>query len=58
MTQSYTTMLLALQVVAGLIAGKDRLLRDLSSLPALLRENMQTFETVARKVGEDLGLQL
>ena len=56
MTQSYTSMLLALQVVAGAIAGNDQLLQELSLLPSLLRERMPMFESVARQVGEDRDL--
>jgi glucosamine--fructose-6-phosphate aminotransferase (isomerizing) len=40
-----------------LIAGDDRLLRELAALPPLLREHMPMFESVARMVGEDLDLQ-
>jgi glucosamine--fructose-6-phosphate aminotransferase (isomerizing) len=57
MTQSYTNMLLALQIVAGLVAGDDSLLKEISSLAGLLSEHLQTFETLARNVGEDLTLQ-
>ncbi|MEJ7653546.1 MAG: SIS domain-containing protein [Chloroflexia bacterium] len=37
MTQSFTSMLLALQTIAALIAGDDALLEDLARLPELLR---------------------
>jgi glucosamine--fructose-6-phosphate aminotransferase (isomerizing) len=57
MTQSYTNMLLALQIVASLIAGNSSLLEELSSLPGLLSEHLQMYASFAQNVGEDLTLQ-
>lgn len=57
MTQSYTSMLLALQTVAALVGSDDRLLSELGSLPPLLREHLPMFELAARQVGEDLRLE-
>ncbi|MDQ3855701.1 MAG: SIS domain-containing protein, partial [Chloroflexota bacterium] len=57
MTQSFTTMLLALQAVAALVAGDDRLLDELARLPDLLREHMWEFQWFGRSLGQNLNLK-
>jgi glucosamine--fructose-6-phosphate aminotransferase (isomerizing) len=57
MTQSYTNMLLALQVAAGLIAQNEQLLGELSTLPALLSTYLPAYEAVAQRIGGDHALQ-
>lgn len=57
MTQSYTSMLLGLQTVAGLIAGDGRLLDELDRLPGLLRTQLSGQEQFARNLGENLDQQ-
>lgn len=57
MTQSYTNMLLALQIVAALIAENDQLLRELATLPRMLHEELSDFEAAAQSIGEDLALR-
>ncbi len=57
MTQSYTNMLLALQIVAALIAGNDQFLSELASLPRVLHEQLSIFEAAAKSIGQNLALQ-
>lgn len=57
MTRSFTSMLLALQVIAGLIAGNDRLLDELEQLPDMLAGSMPAFEDFAEAIGGDLSRQ-
>lgn len=57
MTQSFTSMLLALQIVAALIAGNAQLLSELATLPHALRDKLATFEAAAASIGADLALQ-
>lgn len=57
MTQSYTNMLLALQIVAALIAGNDSLLRELATLPGILQAELPTLEAAAQRIGGDLALR-
>jgi len=54
MTQSFTSMLLALQTIAALIAGDDALLEDLARLPELLRPTMWEHEWFGRRLGQNL----
>jgi glucosamine--fructose-6-phosphate aminotransferase (isomerizing) len=56
MTQSFTSMLLALQLIAALIAGDVELEAQLDRVPELGRAGMEQAETVARRLGEDLAL--
>jgi glucosamine--fructose-6-phosphate aminotransferase (isomerizing) len=53
MTQSFTTMLLALQVVAALIAGNDPLLAELATLPAAFAAQREAVETLARALSTE-----
>ncbi len=55
MTQSYTNMLLALQVVAAEIADDSPLLGELERLPAMLSGLMARTEEFGRSLGEELG---
>ncbi len=57
MTQSYTNMLLGLQIVAALIEGNDQLLGELATLPHVLREELAAFESAAMSIGQDLALR-
>jgi glucosamine--fructose-6-phosphate aminotransferase (isomerizing) len=54
MTQSFTTMLLTLQIVAALIAGNDALLAELKQLPGALGELLPAVERLAKDVGSSL----
>jgi glutamine---fructose-6-phosphate transaminase (isomerizing) len=54
MTQSFTTMLLALQVVATLVAGNDALRDELAGLPAAFRGQLAATEQHAKEVGSSL----
>lgn len=56
MTRSFTSMLLALQVVAAEVAGDRGLRRELERLPGLAADLLASFEGLARAVGSDLGL--
>jgi glucosamine--fructose-6-phosphate aminotransferase (isomerizing) len=56
MTQSFTSMLLALQSIAALIAGDAELEAQLDRVPELGRAGMDQAEAVARRLGEDLAL--
>lgn len=55
MTQSFTSMLLALQVIAGLIATDNGLLDEFGKLPDLLTESMPAMQEFAERVGDDLS---
>jgi glutamine---fructose-6-phosphate transaminase (isomerizing) len=48
-------MLLGLQVVAALVAGKLELLAELKRLPDVLGERLDAFESFAGSVADDLG---
>ncbi len=50
MTQSFTTMLLALQMVAALIARNDIMLDELNRLPAAFGEQLDAVDQLARKI--------
>jgi glucosamine--fructose-6-phosphate aminotransferase (isomerizing) len=52
MTQSFTSMLLALQGIAARIAGRQDLLEELEQLPKLLEEAMGAFSAFGRRLGE------
>ena len=54
MTQSFTTMLLALQIVAALIAGNDTLLAELGQLPGAFGDQLPEVERKAKAVGSSL----
>lgn len=56
MTQSYTNMLLALQIVAALIAEHATLLNQLARLPDLLEAELPGYESFARDIGNNLEL--
>jgi glucosamine--fructose-6-phosphate aminotransferase (isomerizing) len=56
MTQSFTAMLLALQVTAGSIAQDENLLAQLTQLPELLTQHLAAFDRHARWLGEALQL--
>jgi glucosamine--fructose-6-phosphate aminotransferase (isomerizing) len=53
MTQSFTTMLLALQVVAALVDGADALLTELADLPGAFDEQLPAVETLAQRFGAE-----
>lgn len=53
MTQSFTTMLIALQVVAALVAGNDALVAELSGLPAAFAAQREAVETLARALSAE-----
>jgi glucosamine--fructose-6-phosphate aminotransferase (isomerizing) len=52
MTQSFTTMLLALQVVAATIAGASSLLAELATLPDVFRAQLDATDALARTIGD------
>lgn len=52
MTQSFTTMLLALQIVAGLVAGDGTLHAELQRLPAAARDLLPEVDAFARRLTE------
>jgi glucosamine--fructose-6-phosphate aminotransferase (isomerizing) len=54
MTRSFSSMVLALQAVAGMIAGDASLLEELSRLPDLLEASLSQYEEFGRTVGSDL----
>lgn len=54
MTQSFTTMLLALQAVAAMVDGDARLLEELARLPAEFEKRRDESERLARHLGEVL----
>jgi glucosamine--fructose-6-phosphate aminotransferase (isomerizing) len=51
MTRSFTSMLLALQVVGAMTARDDGVLAELRSLPGVLEERMPDFDRFGRLVG-------
>ncbi len=53
MTQSFTTMLLALQIVAGLVAGDGALHAELQRLPAAARDLLPEVGGFARHLAEN-----
>lgn len=53
MTQSFTTMLLALQVVAALVDSDDVLLAELAKLPGAFEVQLSAVESLAKTVGEE-----
>lgn len=53
MTQSFTNMLLALQIVATMISKKENLLEELHQLPQILTQYIEQMESFGRKLGED-----
>ncbi len=54
MTQSFTTMLLALQMVAALVAGNDVMLDELARLPAAFGDHLAAADHLARELGSSL----
>jgi glucosamine--fructose-6-phosphate aminotransferase (isomerizing) len=52
MTQSFTCMLLALQLVAADVAGNGALRAELGRLPDLVEEHLDGFEAFGRELGE------
>jgi len=57
MTRSFTTMLLAAQIVAATVAGDDALLAELSRLPNLLRRRFAAFAAFAGEWGGNAALR-
>jgi glucosamine--fructose-6-phosphate aminotransferase (isomerizing) len=55
MTQSFTNMLLALQVIAAKIAGREDVLAELSALPKALRNQLTDAERFAKTLADDLS---
>jgi glucosamine--fructose-6-phosphate aminotransferase (isomerizing) len=53
MTQSFTTMLLALQIVAARVGHDDTLLDGMRGLPAMFSEQLSETEALAKRLGED-----
>ena len=56
MTRSFTSMLLALGLVAATIAGDDGARAELERLPGLARDGMADAEAFGERLGEDAGL--
>lgn len=52
MTQSFTTMVLALQLVAAIWSGRDDVANDLAKLPAELLGEFSRFDSFAREYGD------
>lgn len=57
MTQSFTSMLLALQVIAAEIADDDRLRGELVRLPELLRAHVAACEAFGQELSERADLE-
>jgi glucosamine--fructose-6-phosphate aminotransferase (isomerizing) len=57
MTQSFTSMLLALQAIAAAIAGDAALAAQLDRLPELGRTGMAAAEATAEQLGRNLELE-
>ena len=57
MTRSFTSMILALQVIAGLVGNDEDLLAGLRRLPDLLDQHMERFEEFGRSLGRNSTLQ-
>lgn len=55
MTQSFTSMLLALQFIAASIAQRDDLLAELERLPDLMNDFMASAEAFGRRVSQREG---
>jgi glucosamine--fructose-6-phosphate aminotransferase (isomerizing) len=56
MTRSFTSMLVALGVVAAAIVGDRVALAELERLPELAHDGMEAAETFGQRLGEDLTL--
>jgi glucosamine--fructose-6-phosphate aminotransferase (isomerizing) len=56
MTQSFTSMLLALQAIAAIVAGDAGLAAQLDRLPALGRDGMAAAEATAEQLADNLEL--
>jgi glucosamine--fructose-6-phosphate aminotransferase (isomerizing) len=56
MTQSFTTMLLALQLVAATIAGDDALSGELATLPDRFHAQLAETDSQVQSIGEATGL--
>lgn len=54
MTQSFTTMLLALQIVAAVIAGDTTLLDELDGLPDALASRLDEIDAFARELATSM----
>ena len=57
MTRSFTNMLLALQVIATMFAGRDDLRAELESLPGHLRPRLDAMQAFAQELGTDGSLR-
>jgi glutamine---fructose-6-phosphate transaminase (isomerizing) len=57
MTRSFTSMLLALGLVAARIAGDDAALGELERLPGLARAGLEDAEAFGKRLGEDIDLE-
>jgi glutamine---fructose-6-phosphate transaminase (isomerizing) len=57
MTDSFTNILLALQVVTGLVADDKGFLSELDSLPEIGKEIISNAEEVGKNLGGDLSYQ-
>jgi len=55
MTQSFTTMLLALQAVAATVAKDEALLDALGTLPGAFRDQLAATDTLAQATGNAIG---
>lgn len=55
MTQSFSTMLLALQIVAALIGDKPDFLDELRNLPSALEANMENGNDLAQRLASDMS---
>jgi glucosamine--fructose-6-phosphate aminotransferase (isomerizing) len=58
MTRSFTTMLMALQIVAAICAGDDRLRAELARLPDIADAALPEFEAFAQKMDGIPGQEL
>ncbi|ACZ41061.1 Glutamine--fructose-6-phosphate transaminase (isomerizing) [Thermobaculum terrenum ATCC BAA-798] len=56
MTQSFTSMLIALQYVAASLAGDQMVIDQISSLSTYLQRDIRSFESKAQELGENLNL--
>ncbi len=56
MTRSFTNMLIALQMVAGIVAGDAKIQADLVSLPDLLRPRLDAMGAFAHDLGRRADL--
>ncbi len=55
MTQSFTNMVLALQVIAAKIANREDILTELSRLPEVLEAEFETYEDIAKSIGQNIS---